>query len=139
MALPYVAVLTVMTFMVAPYLKKDYSIENKQRKLVVSTEAVMVFLAYLIYIAFAVSKSFMPGKCANDAYAYYVDFTRADCSLSLFLTQVSSFEPGYSIIVWIVRHMTSNYKVMLWVWHTFTFVLTICFYKKVYLKKIIIL
>ena len=134
MALPYVAVLTVMTFLVAPYLKKDYSIENKQRKFVISTEAVLVFLAYLIYIVFAVSKSFMPGKGANDAYAYYLNFTRAGCSLKYFMTEVTTFEPGYSLIVWIVRQVTSEYRFMLWIWHTLSFILIVGFYKKVYLK-----
>ena len=60
MALPYVAVLTVMTLLVIPHLKKDYNIEGEQRRLIVSAEAVMVIFAYVIYIIFAVSKSFMP-------------------------------------------------------------------------------
>lgn len=135
MALPYVAVLTVMTLLVAPYLKKDYDIENRQHKLIASTKVLMVFLAYFIYIIFAVSKSVMPEKGASDAHAYYLNFTKADCSLKYFMTKVTTFEPGYSFAVWLVRQVTSDYKFMLWVWHTLTFILTVGFYKKVYLKN----
>lgn len=135
MALPYVAVLTVMTLLVIPHLKKDYNIEGEQRRLIVSAEAVMVIFAYVIYIIFAVSKSFMPGTGSNDAYAYYLNFTRADCTLKHFMTEVTTFEPGYSFVVWIVRQVTVDYRFMLWFWHTLTFVFTACFYKKVYLKN----
>lgn len=134
MALPYVAVLTVMTFLVAPYLKNDYRVEYKNRKLIVSTKVVLVFLAYLIYIVFAVSKSVEFGVGANDAYAYYLNFTRADCTLKYFMTEVTICEPGYSFVVWIVRKVTSDYRFMLWIWHTLTFILMVGFYKKVYLK-----
>lgn len=135
MPLPYVAVLSVMTFLVAPYLKKGYSVENKLRKLIVSHQTVLVFLAYVAYIVFAVSKSVMPGKGAYDAYGYYLNFTRADCTLKYFMTEVTTFEPGYSFAVWIVRQVTSDYRFMLWIWHTLTFILTVGFYKKVYLKN----
>ena len=134
MALPYVVVLTVMTLLVAPYLKKDHDVENKQRKLIVSTQVMLIFLAYLIYIIFAVSKSVMPGEGANDAYAYYLNFIRADCTLRYFMTKVTTFELGYSFAVWVVRKVTSDYRFMLWIWHTLTFILTVGYYKKVYLK-----
>ncbi len=136
MALPYVAVLAAMTLLISPYLRKEKNTVDvyEQRWLYISTQGILVFAAYLIYIIFAVSKSFMPGKGAKDAYAYYVNFTGADCTLKHFMTEVSTFEPGYSFAVWIVRQLTSEYRFMLWIWHTLTFILIVGFYKKVYLK-----
>ena len=136
MALPYVAILTIMTLLVLPYIKKNnkYNV-NKCRKFTLSTDFIFVFLAYLIYIFFAVSKSFMPGIGANDAYAYYLNFTMADCSLFNFMTNVTTFEPGFSFIVWIVRQLTTDYRFMILVWHTLTFILIIKFYKLIYLKN----
>ena len=137
MALSYMAVLTVMTLLVSPFLKKENGVIGvyKQRKLAISTEAIFAFGAYAIYIVFAVSKSVEFGVGANDAYAYYLNFTNADCSLKTFLTDVSTFEPGFSFVVWMIRQFTVNYKWVLCFWHTLTFVLTMEFYKKVYLKN----
>ena len=137
MALPYISILVVMTVLITPYLKKDYYITdvNKHLNIVLSKESILVFLAYVIYIIFAVLKSVEPGKGSNDAYAYYLNFMNANCSIKTFFSDITTFEPGYSFIIWVIRHLTSEYKWALWFWHTLTFVLIVNFYKRAYLKN----
>lgn len=136
MVLPYIGVLLITTVLTIPYFKiSGVQGEIRRKRGGLRSENALLFLAYAIYILFAAFKDYKTtGFASNDAYAYYANFLQANASLRNFFV-ISSFEPGYTLITWIMRRFTENYAWTLFFWHTLTFCLNVYFYKHIYLKK----
>jgi hypothetical protein len=138
-ALPYIVVMFVMTLLIQPFVQKCpangtakiYSYGFQQ----ISGRYILVMIAYVIYIFFAVFKKIDIDLGATDAYYYMTYYANIPSSLKFYMTVITTFEPGYSLVTWIFRQCTEEYKVMLLFWHTLTFCLTIKFLRNVNLEK----
>ena len=129
--LPYLVLLVIMTVLVIPKIRNKNSFFFRQRAM----NNVLCILAYIIYIVFVLTKKIDLGIGATDAYYYRDYFLSINTTLHDYLTNITTFEPGYSIISWFIRQYTSNYLVMLFVWHTLTFILLINFMEVAYAHK----
>jgi hypothetical protein len=128
-----------MTLLIQPFVQKcpaigitkTYSYGFQQ----FSGRYILVFIAYIIYIFFAVFKKIDMGLGATDAYYYMTYYADIPGSLKFYMSVITTFEPGYSVVTWLFRQVTEEYRVMLLFWHTLTFCLTIKFLRNVNLEK----
>jgi len=124
-AKPYMLVLVAIVSLITPFIKRTgNTLRNGQGSLNsrnIDSSILLCVIAYLIYIVFCVGKRVDLGIGSMDAYAYRENFYSAACSYSRFILDISSFEWGYSTVVWVVRQITSNYAVLLTLWYTISF------------------
>jgi hypothetical protein len=138
-ALPYIVILLTLALVIKPYVQKCPEIGVKKMYAYgfqqLDYRYMFVFVAYVVYILFAVFKKIDYNFGAKDAYYYMQYFADIPRSFILYMTQITTFELGYSAVTWLFRQFTADYRIMLWFWHTLTFCLTVKFLRKIDLKK----
>lgn len=109
------------------------SIKEMTSKNKLLTRAFVLF-AYFVYIFISTFRLINTDYTNGDAYSYKWIFDNANMSYRNFLV-FRREEFGYKTIVWIVRNFTDDYKVMLFIFHTFIYWCTVYFVKKMKPKK----
>ncbi|AMC92902.1 hypothetical protein AOC36_02550 [Erysipelothrix larvae] len=93
-----------------------------------------IVLAYLVYMFVTVFRPMGPGLGGTDTWGYRNYFLSSRGSLMHGLT-VQTYEKGYAFFVWFVRLFTTEYRVVLFLVHSFIFVSTVSFLKKIRFNK----
>lgn len=138
-AFPYIGIVFLMTLLITPFvkrcpgisIKKMYSYGIQQ----VSSSYILVFFAYAIYIIFAIFKEIDIDIGSTDAYYYMTYYNEIPSSFKLYISEITTFEPGYSSVTWAFKQITKEYKIMLLFWHSLTFILIIKFLRNINLEK----
>jgi len=128
---PYIIVSITVSYLIYSHIiNTNYdTLKVKHYKYYNCSKKLNLFFAYIIYILFSVLRVIQYGYGGTDANAYKLHFMSADKNLFKFLNE-NFFEYGFGTIVWITRLFSSNYKVMLLIWHSISFLLIVCFLKK---------
>lgn len=138
-AVPYIVLVFIMTVLIKPFVQTCpakgvtnlYSYGVQQ----VSIRVILVFVAYILYILFSVFKRIDIGLGATDAYFYMTYYADIPSSFIIYMSAITTFEPGYSAVTWLFRQITDEYKIMLFFWHTLSFCLSIKFLRYINLEK----
>lgn len=91
---------------------------------------------YFVYILFAIFRKIDIGYGGTDAIAYYTFFMQASMPYMSYITSIHP-EFGFSSILWILHRITNNYVIVLWIFHSFTYVLLLKFIRYIRCSNII--
>lgn len=139
MAGPYILLLAAVTVLVMPYVcRSGGSARREGTTLYLSRPPLGAVLPLLLgwglYIGFSVFRQIDPGIGSGDAVAYQRNFEVAYAPFSVYMGTMTTFEPGYSLVVWCVRRLTDNYDWMLFLWHSVVFWGAVRFLRKSYIR-----
>lgn len=126
--LPYLYTTVSLTLLIWFYFDAKLSKQNPSTPILgaysLKRSSFYYLSAYFIYITFATFRYIYQGFGGTDAIAYKMHFMKAFTDLRYFLTNFQ-FEYGFGAIVWLVGQVTDDYRVMLFIWHTLTFIVLI--------------
>ena len=95
------------------------------------TNANVLFgMAYAVYIVFALIRRIDAEYGGIDAYVYMLDFQAINSGLFEYVSN-SIFEFGYSVVAWLCKMLTSEFRVLLFVLHTVQYWMLISFAKSI--------
>lgn len=129
---PYIVLLIGMTLLSYPYFKtgKDIKVRTLDSWVITSSK-VLILVCYILYIVFCVFRKISYGFGGPDAHSYQdLFYQSAEFDLTTYLLDITTFEPGYSIISWFIAVVFDDYRVALFFWHTVAFVLMIRFMRR---------
>lgn len=139
----YCAVLLSISGLSFPFLKRrseqylsGQSARNAEPEIPqLRIDTLALLLAYAISIVFICFRINDPSLGVLDANFYQQYFEDIPPSLPYYLTEVTTFEIGYSIATWVVRQITSQYWVMLFIWDTLIFICLTRFLSRINLSS----
>ena len=126
-----IPMLFYMTFKTSLY--KPSKTRNAIVPYVLSKESIIIlFLTYLVFVNFFVWVEIGENhRGGNDALNYLNRFLDADTSLIESLRKQNN-EYGYGLFIWIMRQITDNYRVVLWILYSLMFACQFIFWKNLY-------
>lgn len=125
-----IPMLFYMTFKTSLY--KSSKNRNAVEPYVLSKESITIlFLTYLVFVNFFVWVEIGDHLGGNDALNYLNRFLDADTSLIESLRKQNN-EYGYGLFIWIMRQITDNYRVVLWILYSLMFTCQFIFWKNLY-------